>query len=124
MKSSFTARCHVVENIALLLSQGRDGRQYPLSKVTTCATLGAEASFAPEHNGTESPVELSEGIAPPAGLQNRACHFSGTRLLKSVGFCHKYLSGEIALCGLRVSGRDSDGGPPPDCDRCDPGVAY
>ena len=26
-------------------------------------------------------VGLSEGVAPSAGLQNRACHFSGTRLL-------------------------------------------
>jgi hypothetical protein len=29
----------------------------------------------------ESTVELSEGITPPAGLQNRACLFRGTRLL-------------------------------------------
>jgi hypothetical protein len=35
-------------------------------------------------------VKLSEGIAPSAGLQNRACHFHSTRLLRRVGLCHKY----------------------------------
>ncbi len=43
-------------------------------------------------------VELSEGIAPPTGLQNRACHVSGTRLLKGAGSCHEYLSCWSALC--------------------------
>jgi hypothetical protein len=33
------------------------------------------------HIWTDRPVELSERIAPPAGLQNCACHFRGTRLL-------------------------------------------
>ncbi len=42
---------------------------------------GTKAAFAPEHSRTNGPVELSEGIAPPAGLQNRACPFRGTRLL-------------------------------------------
>src|SRR5262249_51295439 len=63
----------------------------------------------------ERPVKLSEGIAPSAGLQNRACQLPGTRLLKRVGSCHKYAPDTIDRAGPRVSGRDSDGGPPPDC---------
>src|SRR5262245_29805273 len=59
-------------------------------------------------------VKLSEGIAPSAGLQNRACQFPSTRLLKRVGFCHKYHPNVIDRDGPRVAGRDSDGGPPPE----------
>src|SRR5262249_7753812 len=62
-------------------------------------------------------VKLSEGIAPSAGLQNRACQFPSTRLLKRVGFCHKYHPNVIDRDGPRVAGRDSDGGPPPECAR-------
>jgi hypothetical protein len=61
-------------------------------------------------------VKLSEGIAPSAGLQNRACQFPGTRLLKRVGFYHKYHPNMTDRDGPRVSGRNSDGGPPPDCE--------
>ena len=62
-------------------------------------------------------VKLSEGIAPSAGLQNRACQFPNTQLLKRVGFCHKYHPNAIDPDGPRVAGRDSDGGPPPGCAR-------
>ena len=62
-------------------------------------------------------VKLSEGIAPSAGLQNRACQFPSTRLLKRVGFCPKYHPNVIDRDGPRVAGRDNDGGPPPDCER-------
>ena len=41
-------------------------------------TVGA---FAPQYRKAQGAVKLSEGITPPAGLQNRACHFRGTRLL-------------------------------------------
>ena len=77
----------------------------------------------PQHRPRESfhcsmvLVKLSEGIAPSAGLQNRACQLPGTRLLKRDGSCHKYAPGTIDRDGHHVSGRDSDGGPPPDCDR-------
>jgi hypothetical protein len=81
MQDSFTSSCDIVEDITLLLPKGCHDSQQALSKLTTCATLGAKAALAPEHDGTEGPVELSEGIAPPAGLQNRAYHFHGTRLL-------------------------------------------
>ena len=54
--SSFAACCNVVEDIAPLLSQGRNGRQHPLDKVTACTTLGTKAPFAPEHDGTEGPL--------------------------------------------------------------------
>ena len=68
-------------------------------------------------------VELSEGIAPSAGLQNRACQSPGTRLLKRDGSCHKYAPDTIDRDGHHVSGRDSDGGPPPDCAWSYPRVA-
>jgi hypothetical protein len=38
-------------------------------------------NFLVPAEASPGPVELSEGIAPPAGLQNRACHVCGTRLL-------------------------------------------
>src|SRR4051812_25198477 len=92
MKSSCTSSCHIVEDITLLLPKGCHDSQQALGKLTPCATLGAKAAFAPQHAGTQGPVELSEGIAPPAGLQNRACHFCGTRLLNSVASGHEYLT--------------------------------
>src|SRR5262245_2282445 len=70
-------------------------------------------------------VELSEGIAPPAGLQNRACHFSGTRLLDRSDSCHEYLVDWSAHVVPRVSGHDSDGERPrDDYRRCSSGPNY
>src|SRR5262245_4623468 len=59
-------------------------------------------------------VELSEGIAPPAGLQDPACHGSGTRLLDRSDSCHAYLGHGRAHGVPRVSGHDSDGERPLD----------
>jgi hypothetical protein len=39
----------------LLLAQGRNSRQYTLSKLAAHATLGPKAPLAPEHNGAENP---------------------------------------------------------------------
>jgi hypothetical protein len=38
-------------------------------------------TLAPKDSKAQGTVKLSERVAPPAGLQNRACHFRGTRLL-------------------------------------------
>jgi hypothetical protein len=77
--------------------------------------LKALPTLLPLTGGLVRVVKLSEGIAPSAGLQNRACQFPSTRLLKRVGFCHKYHPNVTDRDGLRGAGRDSDGGPPPDC---------
>src|SRR5262249_57975494 len=60
----------------------------------------------------------SERVAPPAGLQNRACHFCGTRLLSCMVSCHEYLTTWRVREVHRVSGHDSDDGPPPGCCTC------
>jgi hypothetical protein len=70
-----------IQDAALLLLQRRYHRHHALNKARTVLTLGAKATLAPLHIWTDRPVELSERIAPPAGLQNCACHFRGTRLL-------------------------------------------
>src|SRR5262245_21583733 len=68
--------------------------------------------------------ELSERVTPAAGLQNRACRFPSTRLLKRGGFCQKYPPTATDPDDPRVADRDSDGGPPPDCGRsCHRGAA-
>ena len=85
-----------------------------LALTTTLKALHASLALA---RGLVGVVKLSEGIAPSAGLQNRACQFPSTRLLKRVGFCHKYHPNVTDLDGPRVAGRDSDGGPPPECER-------
>jgi hypothetical protein len=51
---------------------------YPAIAFVTISPVGA---LAPKYGKAQGAVKLSERIAPPAGLQNRACHFSGTRLL-------------------------------------------
>jgi len=56
-------------------------REEALDPAIAFVIIGALHHLAPEHPRTDRPVELSEGIAPPAGLQNRACHVRGTRLL-------------------------------------------
>ena len=52
-----------------------------LDKPRSPCALGAKAAFAPQDTRAHRAVKLSERVAPPAGLQNRACHFRGTRLL-------------------------------------------
>src|SRR2546427_4186953 len=96
-----------------MLGDGAIGGVKPLS-----VTGGLEPLHAPLPlvSGLVGVVKLSEGIAPSAGLQNRACQFPSTRLLKRVGFCHKYHPNVTDLDGPRVAGRDSDGGPPPECE--------
>jgi len=64
-----------------LLATGGHDRQEVLHKMTPGDTVRPVAGLAPLHGVAQGPVELSEEIAPPAGLQNRACHFHGTRLL-------------------------------------------
>jgi hypothetical protein len=56
-------------------------REYPFYPPIALRVVGALHQLTPEHGEPQGPVELSEGIAPPAGLQNRACPFRGTRLL-------------------------------------------
>ena len=56
-------------------------REDSLDPAIALLVIAALQQFPPEHREAEGPGELSEGIAPPAGLQNRACHFCGTRLL-------------------------------------------
>jgi len=60
---------------------GLSQRENPLHPTIPLHVVGALHHLPPEDGKAESPVELSEGIAPPAGLQNRACHVCGTRLL-------------------------------------------
>ena len=71
----------VGENSPPLLLTRRQHRQDRLDEPTPTVTLRAMTALAPEHGMPQGAVELSEEIAPPAGLQNRACHFCGTRLL-------------------------------------------
>ncbi len=73
MKSCLAGGSHILQDLTLLLAQGRNDGQHALDKVTARAALGAKAALAPEHGVAQGPVELSEGIAPSAGLQNRAC---------------------------------------------------
>ena len=51
-----------------------------------CVKLRAEHRVHDPFHGSMILVKLSEGIAPSAGLQNRACHFYSTRLLMRVGW--------------------------------------
>jgi len=104
------------ENIPLL-EKSRDGaigREEPLGGARGLAALPVAVVLP---RGLVGIVKLSEGLAPSAGLHNRACQFPSTRLLKRVGFCHKDHSKVTDRDGLRVAGRDSDGGPPPECAR-------
>jgi hypothetical protein len=59
------------------LFQGQDALYPPIALVTG----RPQRALAPLHPKAQGPDELSEGIAPPTGLQNRACPFGGTRLL-------------------------------------------
>ena len=56
-------------------------RKDPLHPALPFFVVAPLHDLAPQHGKAERPVELSEGITPPAGLQNRACLFRGTRLL-------------------------------------------
>jgi hypothetical protein len=56
-------------------------RKYSLDPAIALRVVGALHDLAPEHGKPQRAVELSERVTPPAGLQNRACHFRGTRLL-------------------------------------------
>jgi hypothetical protein len=47
--------------------------------------LGALRHLAGDHRRPQCPVELSEGIAPPAGLQNRACRRVGGQRVTLIG---------------------------------------
>lgn len=50
-------------------------------RVSSEGVFRALRDLAGNHGGAQGTVKLSERVAPPAGLQNRACHFRGTRLL-------------------------------------------
>src|SRR2546428_2496130 len=50
--------------------QGQD----PLHPMIALVTSRAQQALTPQHPKAQGPVELSEEIALPAGLQNRACH--------------------------------------------------
>src|SRR5262245_6061493 len=65
-----------------------------VSRKKSLSVPGRLESLLPLPRGLVGVVKLSEGIAPSAGLRNRACQFHGTRLLKRVGFCHKYYPSE------------------------------
>src|SRR5262245_31949383 len=119
-----------LESFLHLLTIGRRGESMPPrtkvlgdgakgGKKTLRLPRGFELLHLPltPSGGLVRVVKLSEGIAPSAGLQNRACQFPSTRLLKRVGFCPKYHPNVIDRDGPRVAGRDSDGGPPPECAR-------
>ena len=69
------------QDVAPLLPTACYHRQDMSHEATAPRTLGTIAGLAPLHGMPQLSVELSEEIAPPAGLQNRACHFHGTRLL-------------------------------------------
>src|SRR4051812_134476 len=53
MKSSCTSSGDIVKDIALLLSEGRNGGQDTLSKVTPGTTLRPKAPLVPQHHRTE-----------------------------------------------------------------------
>ena len=57
--------------------QGQD----PLHPMIVFVTGRPQGALAPQDPKAQGPVKLSEKVTPPAGLQNRACHFRGTRLL-------------------------------------------
>ena len=59
------------------MTQGQD----PLHPAIALLAARPLTALAPQHAESVGTVKLSERIAPPAGLQNRACHFRGTRLL-------------------------------------------
>jgi hypothetical protein len=85
VKGSLARSGHILQDMPLLLAQACHDGQQALGKLTTCATLGSKASLAPEHHRTQGAVKLSEGIAPSAGLQNRACRRVGGQRVTSVG---------------------------------------
>jgi hypothetical protein len=75
------------------MDQDREGRhasqatrspqgENPLHRAIALGIVGAWHQLVSEHSEPPCAVELSEGIAPPAGLQNCACHFRGTRFLR------------------------------------------
>ena len=71
----------VLQHIPVLRAQReRDGQQ-PRHKLAAQRRLRPEAGPPPDHRRAQGAVKLSERVAPPAGLQNRACQFPGTRLL-------------------------------------------
>src|SRR5215475_14422694 len=71
----------VFQNIALRLLQRGHYRHHTLDKARTVLALRAKAALTPLHPRTDRPVTVEEGSLPPPLLQNRACHFGGTRLL-------------------------------------------
>jgi hypothetical protein len=85
--------------------------------VGTSPVFRALREFPGDDRWAQRPVELSEGITPPAGLQNRACHVSGTRLLDRSDSCHEHLVYWSVHVVPRVSGHDSDGERPLNCYR-------
>jgi hypothetical protein len=55
--------------------------------MTPRRTFRPIAGLTPQHGVAQCPGELSEGIAPPTGLQNRACRrVGGQRVTSSALF--------------------------------------
>jgi hypothetical protein len=63
------------------LATGLTKRQTALDPAIALLTVSAMRGLAPQDATSPGAVKLSERVTPPAGLQNRACHFRGIRLL-------------------------------------------